>query len=127
MPSPSFSNDRDSAALWQRFCALLWHDPDLGIWLDISRMALGEADLEALEPRFSAAFAAMEALEGGAIANADEHRQVGHYWLRNPSLAPDPQAGALISREIDRIESFGADLLAGRITTPAGTAFTDVL
>jgi len=127
MPSPSFSNDRDSAALWQRFCALLWHDPDLGFWLDISRMALGEADLEALEPRFSAAFAAMEALEGGAIANADEHRQVGHYWLRNPSLAPDPQAGALISREIDRIESFGADLLAGRITTPAGTAFSDVL
>ena len=127
MPSQSFSNDRDSAALWQRFCALLWHDPDLGIWLDISRMALGEADLEALEPRFSAAFAAMEALEGGAIANADEHRQVGHYWLRNPSLAPDPQAGALISREIDRIESFGSDLLAGTIISPAGTVFTDVL
>jgi len=127
MPSPSFTNDRDSAGLWQRFCDLLWHDPGLGIWLDVSRMALAEADLDALEPRFSAAFDAMEALEGGAIANADEHRQVGHYWLRNPALAPDPEAGALISGETDRIESFASDLLAGRITAPAGTAFTDVL
>ncbi len=78
MPSPSIPNHRDSAASWQRFCSLLWHDPGLGVWLDVSRMALDEADLQALEPRFSAAFAAMEALEGGAIANPDEHRQVGH-------------------------------------------------
>ena len=97
------------------------------MWLDVSRMALDEGDLQALEPRFSAAFAAMEALEGGAIANADEHRQVGHYWLRNPALAPDPQAGSLIAREIDRIESFASDLLAARITSPAGQPFTDVL
>jgi len=132
MPLPSSANDHDpkvgdSAGLWQRFCALLWHDPQLGIWLDVSRMALAEADLENLEPRFAGAFAAMEALEGGAIANADEQRQVGHYWLRNPSLAPDPQTGALIATETDRIESFAADLLAGRILTPAGKPFTDVL
>ena len=28
------------------------------------------------------------ALEKGAIANADEKRMVGHYWLRAPELAP---------------------------------------
>jgi len=30
----------------------------------------------------------MEALEGGAIANPDEGRMVGHYWLRAPERAP---------------------------------------
>ena len=34
------------------------------------------------------AYSAMEALEKGAIANPDEQRQVGHYWLRNPVIAP---------------------------------------
>ena len=27
-------------------------------------------------------------IEGGAIANLDEDRMVGHYWLRAPDLAP---------------------------------------
>ncbi len=29
-------------------------------------------------------------IEAGAIANPDEGRQVGHYWLRAPDLAPGP-------------------------------------
>ncbi|MCB9764995.1 MAG: glucose-6-phosphate isomerase [Alphaproteobacteria bacterium] len=36
-----------------------------------------------------AAYDAMDALEAGAIANPDEGRQVGHYWLRDPDRAPD--------------------------------------
>jgi glucose-6-phosphate isomerase len=117
----------DPAGLWQRFCALLWHDPSLGFWLDVSRMGLTDDDLAALEPRFAAAFSAMEALEAGAIANADEGRQVGHYWLREPSLAPDPQAGQHIAAETDRIETFAASVLAGQLAPPQGERFTDVL
>jgi glucose-6-phosphate isomerase len=127
MPSPSALSGLDAAGLWQRFCSLLWHDPAQGIWLDLSRMGLGESDLEALAPSFASAFAAMEALEAGAIANPDEQRQVGHYWLRNPELAPDPQAGRLIAGEIDRIETFAADLLANRLGAPGGRDFSDVL
>jgi len=108
------------ATQWQRFCDLLWHDPGLQIWLDVSRMNLSSADLEALAPRFDAAFAAMAALERGAIANPDEQRQVGHYWLRNPSLAPDPAITAHIKAEVERMEQFAAEQLAS-------TRFTDVL
>lgn len=35
---------------------------------------------------------AMLALEGGAISNPTEGRQVGHYWLRNPDLGSTAQA-----------------------------------
>ena len=108
------------ATQWQRFCDLLWYDPGLQIWLDVSRMALSARDLEALAPRFDAAFAAMAALEGGAIANADEQRQVGHYWLRTPSLAPEPAIADHIEAEVRRMEQFAAEQQArGR--------FSDVL
>ncbi|MEB3275813.1 MAG: glucose-6-phosphate isomerase, partial [Cyanobacteriota bacterium] len=96
---------------WQRFCELLWFDDDLGFWLDVSRMALGPADLDQLRPRFAAAFEAMARLESGAIANADEQRMVGHYWLRDPQLAPDATVAQHISSEIDRIEGFAQNVL----------------
>jgi len=98
---------------WRRFCDLLWYDDSLGFWLDISRMAVGEAELEALRPRMQQAFVAMAALEGGAVANADEQRMVGHYWLRAPELAPDAATTAHLGEEIDRLERFGRELLAG--------------
>ena len=120
-------NGHDPASLWQRFRDLLWYDEALGVWLDVSRMGLEEQHLAALTPRFEQAFSAMEALEGGAVANGDEQRQVGHYWLRAPELAPDPEAGRHIAAEVDRLEAFGTAVLEGRITTPGGAAFTDVL
>ena len=49
-----------------------------------------------IAPKMEQAFAAMAALEMGAIANPDENRMVGHYWLRAPHLAPTPE----ITREI---------------------------
>ncbi|MFN9924185.1 MAG: glucose-6-phosphate isomerase [Cyanobacteriota bacterium] len=123
---PAFDG-QDSAGLWQRFCHLLWYDDALGLWLDISRMGVGEADLTRLTPAMDQAFAAMQSLEQGAIANPDEQRQVGHYWLRAPELAPDPAAGLHIGQEVDRIESFGRQVLAGELTAPGGGSFTDVL
>jgi len=113
--------------LWKRFEALLWHDSDLGFWLDPSRMALSPEDLLALEPRLNEALAAMAELEGGAIANRDEERQVGHYWLRDPDRAPTPQIRELIQREIDRLDTFGRQVLAGDLTAPGGERFSDVL
>ncbi len=126
MSFPDFSAI-DSQTQWQRFCDLLWYHDDLGIWLDVSRMHLNSSDLETLTPRLEQAFKAMEALEGGAIANPDEERQVGHYWLRHPPLAPDHKVGLSISEEIDAIDEFGKAILDGSIKAPNGESFTDVL
>lgn len=112
---------------WQRFCELLWYEEDLGIWLDVSRMAIGQGDLDGLTPRFEQAFTAMAALEAGAIANPDEQRQVGHYWLRTPSLAPEPAIAAHIDAEVERIAAFGQAVLNGSLKAPNGQPFTDVL
>ena len=126
MSFPDFSAT-DAQIQWQRFCDLLWHHEDLGMWLDVSRMHLNNAQLEELTPRLEKAFEAMKALENGAIANADESRQVGHYWLRHPQLAPDPQVSQQIASEIDQIEQFGKAVINGTIKSPTGQPFTDVL
>ena len=105
MSFPDFSAT-DAQIQWQRFCDLLWYHDDLGMWLDISRMDLNSSQLDDLSPRLQKAFEAMKALENGAIVNADENRQVGHYWLRHPQLAPDPAVAQHIAAEIDGIEQF---------------------
>ena len=126
MSFPDFSAS-DAQVQWQRFNNLLWYHNDLGIWLDISRMHINAEDFERLGPRFEQAFKAMQALEQGSIANADEQRMVGHYWLRQPQLAPDQEVRDHIGKEIDLIETFGSNVVNGLIKAPNGKQFTDVL
>jgi glucose-6-phosphate isomerase len=40
-----------------------------------------------MQPKIAQALQDMSALEAGSIANPDEQRMVGHYWLRNHALA----------------------------------------
>ena len=75
----------DTAALWQRYQDWLYYDEELGFYLDVSRMSFDDAFVEKMKPKFDKAFKDIEALEGGAIANPDENRMVGHYWLRPPT------------------------------------------
>lgn len=71
-----------------------------GIELDTTMMTFEPTDPSVLEGHVANALSAMRALEEGAIANPDENRRVGHYWLRNPALAPeDLRSGIEQARE----------------------------
>src|SRR5207248_11207823 len=59
--------------------------------------------------------------------NPTEKRMVGHYWLRNPALAPTPEIRAEIEETIKRIKTFAADVHAGKITAENGKPFKHVL
>jgi glucose-6-phosphate isomerase len=111
-------------ARWTRELCVV---PSLGLTVDPSRMGHPEDLFARMEPAFAKAFEAMAALEAGAIANPDEGRQVGHYWLRAPSLAPAGEQRAAIEGALAQIKSFVADVHAGRIAPPEGGTFTDVL
>ncbi len=45
-------------------------------------------------------------IEAGKKVNTDEDRMVGHYWLRNSSLAPNDKIKKEIENEIHKIENF---------------------
>jgi len=113
-------------SLWERYQAHLVRYNDLGIWLDISRMRFNDGFFDAMSRRAEEAFARMKELEAGAIANPDENRMVGHYWLRNPALAPRAELRDEIDTTREDIRHFAADVHAGRISA-SGAKFTDVL
>ncbi len=112
---------------WQSYNQQLLRYPRLGFSLDLSLMAMEPGQVSTLEPRIARAFADMAALEAGAIANPDEGRMVGHYWLRNPALAPTPELKQAISAPLAALKAFASAVLSGKITTPAGTPFAQVL
>ncbi|MGV3623716.1 MAG: glucose-6-phosphate isomerase [Archangium sp.] len=111
---------------WKRFQDLACSVDPLEISLDVSRMQFDDAWWSSQQPAMNKAFDAMEALEKGAIANPDEKRQVGHYWLRAPKLAT-PELTAVIEDARSKVKAFAADVHAGRITAPGGVKFTKLL
>ncbi len=112
---------------WNRFQQYLCHCPEIGLWLDISRMQFDDEFLNRMEPAMQEALSAMQILESGAIANPDENRMVGHYWLRTPSLAPADEIRLQIETTIDRIETFVSAIHAGRVTAPGKRVFRKLL
>ncbi|HSM80942.1 MAG TPA: glucose-6-phosphate isomerase [Nodosilinea sp.] len=117
----------DAAALWQRYKDWLYYHEGLGFYLDVSRMGFDDAFVAAMQPRFGKAFADMAALEAGAIANPDEDRMVGHYWLRDADLAPTPELKQDILDTLTSIEQFASQVRTGGICPPGQERFTEVL
>src|SRR5580698_3776719 len=105
---------------WERFQKYYTAFPELGLAVDLSRMKVDDAFFEAMEPRIQKAFADMDALEKGAIANPDEKRMVGHYWLRNPALAPTPEIKQEIEATFAKIKDFAGKIHSGAIKGMAG-------
>jgi glucose-6-phosphate isomerase len=117
----------DASELWKRYRQYLCRADSLDLTLDISRMHFDESFLASIEPAVRRAFADMDALESGAIANPDEKRMVGHYWLRAPQLSPTKEMGLEIAGTAESIKKFAADVHAGIIKPPSSPRFTQVL
>ncbi len=113
--------------LWQRFKERLFFDSSSGFSLDTSRLNYDESYIAKMEPKMQAAFEAMARLEAGEIANPDEGRMVGHYWLRAPQHAPSPEISSAITTTLTRIKSFAAHVHSGAVAPQPGTKFTHIL
>lgn len=124
MPIDDFS---DATKLWERYKRHLCVPDGLGLMLDVSRMRFEDGFLKEMEPRMQEAFDAMEALEGGAIANPDEQRRVGHYWLRAPERAPEPEIAEEIRDTLREIKEFAHRLRNGELVSQKGKPFRRVL
>jgi glucose-6-phosphate isomerase len=116
----------EKTASFDRYNQLLCKCSSLGIRLDYSRMHFEPDLFKRMEARMQEAFIAMDALEAGAIANPDENRMVGHYWLRKPELAP-AGLGQEIAALRAQIAAFASDIHKKVITAPGGVKFTDAL
>jgi glucose-6-phosphate isomerase len=113
--------------LLKRYRKHLWTSAKLGMALDISRMGFSERLWNHMEPAMQRAFDAMARLESGEVANPDEDRMVGHYWLRAPHLAPTDELGEEIQRTIDAVADFARRVHTRQLKPDKGQRFTDVL
>jgi len=111
---------------WNRLNKYHLSLPELNFSLDISRVPFSDDFLPEREPAIQKAYEEMAALEAGAIANPDENRQVGHYWLRNSKLAPDAETSRAIEETLARIKEFAAAVHNGEISG-AGGPFENLL
>ncbi|MEP6709141.1 MAG: glucose-6-phosphate isomerase [Verrucomicrobiota bacterium] len=116
-----------SSSLWQRFQKYFLRYDDLDFSLDISRMRFPDDFFQKMQSRVEKAFAAMRDLEAGGIANPDEKRMVGHYWLRNARLAPNAQLRSDIQDTNARIKKFASDVHSGKIVAGKGRRFAHLL
>ena len=107
---------------WTDYTASLIRYPELGFSLDLSRMGIPESYYESMAPAIERAFADMKALESGAIANPDENRMVGHYWLRAPELAPNEEIRAAITEPLAELKEFAGRVHSGNVTPPSAGA-----
>ncbi len=94
--------------------------------IDVSRVNFPEDFIEKMRPAMAKAFADMRALEKGAIANPDENRMVGHYWLRAPELAPSPEITREITQIVSDIKAFADKVHSGEVRGEKGP-FKNVL
>jgi glucose-6-phosphate isomerase len=116
-----------SRELWERYQAWSFDDAALGLRLDLSRMGIEEPALAEREPLLQAAYEQMAALERGAIANPDEQRMVGHYWLRAPGLAPTGEIAAAIRSMQERVSEFAGRVHDGHVVPARAKAFRQLL
>jgi glucose-6-phosphate isomerase len=112
---------------FENFCRQYCAPDESPVALDYSRMGMSDADLARLEPLLQKAFAEIRTLEAGAIANADEKRMVGHYWLRDFELIPDADLREEV-REDDAVMRLFLDRVASEeVTGPNGDPFRNLL
>jgi len=105
---------------WSRFKEFTFQFPRVGVSIDLSRLPFPPGYLEQMAGRMEHAFVDMGALEKGAIANPDEKRMVGHYWLRAPKLAPTPEITGAVTATLAAIKDFARKVHRGEVAGPAG-------
>ncbi|HEX9297105.1 MAG TPA: glucose-6-phosphate isomerase [Polyangiaceae bacterium] len=117
----------ETSALWARYQKRLVVCPSIDLWVDTSRIRYDDRDFERMSGPMDEALGAMAELEKGLVANPDEGRMVGHYWLRAPELAPTQEIRQAIVSAKERVTEFAGDVHRGIVKPARGSRFQNLL
>ncbi len=125
---PDLSNIKSDTNMsnWATYQKSVIRYPELGFVLDTSRMDAPAEWTAEMQGKISRAFKDRAATEAGEIMNPDEGRAVGHYWLRNPDLAPESE-GQWIREVKQQVQDLAGKVLKGEIKAPNDRSFRHVL
>jgi glucose-6-phosphate isomerase len=92
---------------WKRLQFRSFIDTSHGYFaLDYSRIGFDDSLFSHLSDKCAAAMRNIKEIESGSLANPDEKRMVGHYWLRSPDRAPSLEIAEAITSSVDDIKHF---------------------
>lgn len=112
---------------WIEFKENFYFDNKTEFSIDLGNIGINKEVKKDFEKKFEKVFKDMQALESGSIANPDENRMVGHYWLRTPSLAPNNEIKECIEKTIKDIKEFANNVHSGKIVSSTGKNFDTLL
>ena len=108
---------------WKTYTSRVFYDAQTGLMLDYSKIKLDDGYYSSAKDKIDDAIAHMAQVDQGIIANPDENRMVGHYWLRAPELAPTPELQKEIRDTIDAVTAFAEKVHRGEIRGTKGRPF----
>lgn len=112
---------------WEDFKRSVYYSPKNRFMLDWGGMGFDKNYLASMEERIAKALLGMKKLDAGAIANTDEGRMVGHYWLRAPEMAPTEAITKEIVECLESIKTFADNVHSGKILSGTGKKFKNVI
>ena len=107
-------------ANWKEFVNNYYGFSGANVSLDLSHCQLNPDYLDKIKELWEKAYDDINKVEKGEIANPDENRMVGHYWLRSPELAPTNDIQNQIVSTIDQINSFSQKVISGHLKGESG-------
>ena len=117
---------------WDKYNDCLLRYPELEFSIDTSRMGFPGDYFKIHREIIGRAYADMDDLEAGGIANPDEEndegemgRQVGHYWLRNSERAPKEHQD-WIEEVKAQVESLAEEVHSGARRAVNGNLFREI-
>ncbi len=113
--------------LWSRYQEYVVRLANLGMELDPSHLRFNQSIFSQEQERITRALDNLRRLESGERVNASENRMVGHYWLRAPELAPNPELTREILDTREAVEGFAQKILSGALRTPTNKTFANLL
>lgn len=105
---------------WNTFKKHFVYLHQLKISLDTSKVFFKDHFFQNMQSKIVRAFNEMDALESGSIANPDEKRMVGHYWLRNFQMAPKQDINIALHDNWLKIRSFADKIINQEIQGQTG-------
>ncbi|UWG97087.1 glucose-6-phosphate isomerase [Dehalobacter sp. DCM] len=112
---------------WQRFRKYFFCNSLTNLQLDISRVHFPDRYFDDMETIIQGVYTQIQDLENGSIANPDENRRVGHYWLSTPEICPDQEIASKISEMIFHVKKFAQMVHDGTLKGERGQLFKHVL
>lgn len=113
--------------LFKRYQTYCVKNNEIDVSVDFSRICFTDEFMDKMRLKIQRALKFMAQLEKGAIANLSENRMVGHYWLRNPDIAPDRSIAAEICDTVNKVKQFAAKIHNGEILSSTGKPFKNLL